>query len=256
MSAFTKPAQGNPLSFRTVWLGQTSCWAPLPAEERAAAVSSHRLPHHITSTQVPRRDVTRHLPTFLPIFLARLTATAGAEAGLSNLSGKQKFLKKTIAFVARFPFSHRLLPIVGGISQMVAYVLDAAGLKFKIFHLPGPCLFLKRRFNNRKNNCSSFLPEWHNPSYSVSEAKPHVGSKNCSASSLSKDLGYGKEGGLSLQCTPPCSRRKDAAFNAQVFRCQMFCKGLTQPLNSKIKQAFLGLSEYLQNKVKGWLFSH
>lgn len=122
-------------------------------------------------------DVTWHLPTFLPIFLARLPATAGAEAGLSNLSGKQKFLQKTIAFVAHFPFSHRLLPIVGGISQMVAYVLDAAGLKFKIFHLPGPCLFLKRRFNNRKNNCCSFLPEWHSPSYSVSEAKPRVGSR-------------------------------------------------------------------------------
>lgn len=44
---------------------------------------------------------------------------------------------------------------------MVVYVLDTAGLKFKVFHLTGPCLFLKRRFNNRKNNCSSFLPEWH-----------------------------------------------------------------------------------------------
>lgn len=50
---------------------------------------------------------------------------AGVEAGLSNFSGKQKFLKKTIAFVAHSSFSHRLLPVIGGISEMVAYVLDA-----------------------------------------------------------------------------------------------------------------------------------
>lgn len=110
-------------------------------------------------------------------------------------------------------------------------------------------LFLKRRFYNSKNNCSSFLPEWHNRSYSVSEAKPHAGSRNCSASSLSKNLGYGKEGGLSLQCISPCSRRKDAAFNTQVFGCQMFLKGLIQPLDSKKRKPSLVCQNTCKTKL-------
>lgn len=128
VSAPTKSAQINPLSFKSGWLGQTGRQAPLPAEELAAAVSSHRLPHCISSARVARRPRTglkrfhlafAHISANIPGQTACHTP-AGAEAGLSNLSGKQKFLKKTIAFVAHFPFSHRLLPIVGGISQMVA----------------------------------------------------------------------------------------------------------------------------------------
>lgn len=128
VSAPTKSAQINPLSFKSGWLGQTGRQAPLPAEELAAAVSSHRLPHRISSARVARRPrmglkrfhlAFAHISANTPGQTACHTP-AGAEAGLSNLSGTQKFLKKTIAFVAHFPFSHRLLPIVGGISQMVA----------------------------------------------------------------------------------------------------------------------------------------
>jgi len=44
---------------------------------------------------------------------------AGAEAGLLRFSGKQKVLKKTVAFVAHFPFSHR--PERGCFLSLVAY---------------------------------------------------------------------------------------------------------------------------------------
>lgn len=47
VSAPTKPAQTNPPSFQTMWLGQTGCTAPLPAEDLAAVVSSHG--HHTAS---------------------------------------------------------------------------------------------------------------------------------------------------------------------------------------------------------------
>lgn len=127
VSVPTKPAQTNPLSSKTAWLGQTSCRAPLPAE-LAAALSSPGPPHCIASARVDRRPHTglkrsqwafAHISANIPGQTACHTP-AGADAGLSNLPGKQKFLKKTVALVARFPLSHRLFPIVGGISQIVA----------------------------------------------------------------------------------------------------------------------------------------
>lgn len=66
------------------------------------------------------------------------------------------------------------------------------GLEFEIFHVPGPCLFLKGRFKSRKKNCSSFLARTAQPSLECLWSKPHAGLRNRSASSLPRDLGCGE----------------------------------------------------------------
>lgn len=74
----------------------------------SAAVSSHGLPCCITPAWVARRPGTglRRFGMALPHVSANIPSQtawhtlAGAEAGLAKLSGKQKFLKKTVAFVA------------------------------------------------------------------------------------------------------------------------------------------------------------
>lgn len=123
-----------------------------------------RLPLCFTSTQDARKPSTglkrfdmalTHVSANIPSQPAWHTP-AGAEVGLSNLSGKQKFLTKTVVFVAHFPFSHKAASTAwwhipdGGVQRRLCCVLATGGLESETFHSPRSLSFSEEKIQEQK----------------------------------------------------------------------------------------------------------
>lgn len=253
------PAKSVQADFRTLTDRLPSTWT---------SRGNHccRPPHRFTSSRDARRPSTglkrfdmalAHVSTNIPSQPAWCTP-AGAEAGLSNLSGKQKFFTKTVVFVAYFPFSRKAASVAWwhipdrGVQRKLCCVLATGGLESETFHFPRSLSFSEEKVQEQKEKL--FLVSCQNGTI-VARASLEQRLVKVWGAILPLSPGIwdtGKEGKVSLQCISPCSRRKATAFNS--FGCQIFCKGITWLLESTIKRSFLSLSEHLQNKAKLLLF--